>query len=85
MFTPNGTNLYPEAQEISRISAGHPEGYLEAFATIYKSFAIHLMSTLESKTIEKTQYPNVLDGVRGMQFIYAAVESNKNNATWTKL
>lgn len=85
VFTPNGTNLYPEAQEISRISAGHPEGYLEAFATIYKSFAIHLMSTLESKTIEKTQYPNVLDGVRGMQFIYAAVESNKNNATWTKL
>jgi predicted dehydrogenase len=85
VFTTNGTNLYPEALAVSRIPAGHPEGYLEAFATIYKNFATHLMSTLEGKTIEKPQYPTILDGVRGMQFICAAVESNKNNSTWTKL
>ncbi|ARV16612.1 Gfo/Idh/MocA family protein [Polaribacter sp. SA4-12] len=84
VFTPNGNDLYPEALNVSRIPAGHPEGYLEAFATIYKNFATHLMAVLEGKNIEKPDYPTVKDGVRGMQFIYAAVESDKNNSTWTK-
>ena len=84
IFTPNGNDLYPEALNSSRIPAGHPEGYLEAFATIYKNFAIHLMAVLNHKTIEKPDYPTVKDGIRGMKFIYAAVESDKNNATWTK-
>ena len=84
IFTPNGNDLYPEALNSSRIPAGHPEGYLEAFATIYKNFAIHLMAVLTHKTIEKPDYPTVNDGIRGMKFIYAAVESDKNNATWTK-
>lgn len=84
IFTPNGNDLYPEALNSSRIPAGHPEGYLEAFATIYKNFAIHLIAVLTHKTIEKPDYPTVIDGIRGMKFIYAAVESDKNNATWTK-
>lgn len=85
IYTPNGNDLYPEALAVSRIPAGHPEGYLEAFATIYKNFAIHLTAVLEGKVVENPDYPNALDGVRGMQFIYAAVESDKNNAAWTKL
>jgi len=85
IFTPNGNDLYPEALNSSRIPAGHPEGYLEAFATIYKNFAIHLMAVLTNKTIEKPDYPTVNDGIRGMKFIYAAVESNKNNSMWTKI
>lgn len=84
VYTPNGNNLYPEALNVSRIPAGHPEGYLEAFATIYKNFGTHLMSVLNGKTIENPDYPSVKDGVRGMQFIYAAVASNENNSTWTK-
>jgi len=83
VFTPNGNDLYPEALNVSRIPAGHPEGYLEAFATIYKNFATHLMAVLSSENLENPDYPNVKDGVRGMQFIYAAVKSNKNNANWT--
>ena len=85
IFTPNGNNLYEEALNVSRIPAGHPEGYLEAFATIYKNFATHLMAVLNGKTIDKPDYPTVKDGIRGMQFIYAAVESDKNNAAWTKI
>ncbi len=85
IFTSNGNDLYPEALNCSRIPAGHPEGYLEAFATIYKNFAIHLMAILENKTPETTDYPTVIDGVRGMRFIYAAVQSDKNNSTWTKI
>ncbi|MDD7884401.1 Gfo/Idh/MocA family protein [Flavivirga sp. 57AJ16] len=84
VFTSNGNNLYPEALHVSRIPAGHPEGYLEAFATIYKNFATHLMAVLNGATIEKPDYPTVKDGVRGMRFIYAAVESDANNAAWTK-
>lgn len=85
VFTPNGNSLYPEALAVSRIPAGHPEGYLEAFATIYKNFATHLLAVLNGETIENPDYPTAKDGVRGMQFIYASVESDKNNAAWTKL
>ena len=85
IYTPNGNDLYPEALAVSRIPAGHPEGYLEAFATIYKNFASHLVAVLEGEAIENPDYPTAADGIRGMQFIYAAVESDKNNAAWTKL
>ncbi|WP_170309815.1 Gfo/Idh/MocA family protein [Seonamhaeicola maritimus] len=85
VYTPNGNSLYPEALAVSRIPAGHPEGYLEAFATIYKNFATHLLAVLNGETIENPDYPTAKDGVRGMQFIYASVESDKNNAAWTKL
>jgi predicted dehydrogenase len=84
IFTPNGNNLYPEALNVSRIPAGHPEGYLEAFATIYKNFATHLMAISNGELIENPDYPTVLDGIRGMQFIYAAVASDKDNSTWKK-
>ena len=85
IFTTNGNDLYDEALNVSRIPAGHPEGYLEAFATIYKNFATHAMAVLEGKTIEKPDYPTAKDGVRGMKFIYAAVDSDKQNASWTKI
>ncbi|MGE5943846.1 MAG: Gfo/Idh/MocA family oxidoreductase, partial [Flavobacteriales bacterium] len=85
IFTPNGNGLYPESTSVTRIPAGHPEGYLEAFATIYKNFAMHLMAIKAGKNIKKPDYPTVEDGIRGMKFIYASVESDKNNAAWVKL
>ncbi len=85
VYTPNGNDLYPEALESSRIPAGHPEGYLEAFATIYKNFASHVLAVLNDEHDSKFDYPTVDDGLRGMQFIYASVESDKANASWTKL
>ncbi|WP_224484964.1 Gfo/Idh/MocA family protein [Robertkochia aurantiaca] len=84
VYTPGGNNLYPEAAESSRIPAGHPEGYLEAFATVYRSFAGVLQARLEGKEKE-AEFPTVKDGLRGVQFIYAAVESDKNNASWVSL
>lgn len=85
IFTPNGNGLYKEAIEVSRIPAGHPEGYLEAFATIYKNFASHLTAINNGETVAEPDYPTVEDGIRGMKFIYAAVESDKNNGAWTKI
>ncbi|MCM5662558.1 Gfo/Idh/MocA family protein [Galbibacter mesophilus] len=84
-FTPDGNDIYDEVRAISRIPKGHPEGYLEAFANIYRAFAKHLMSVLNNEPIEKPDYPSVADGVRGVQFIHAAVESDKQNASWVKL
>jgi len=85
VYTPNGNNLYSEAILASRIPAGHPEGYLEAFANIYKNFALHFMAVSEGENNENPDYPTVKDGIRGMKFIYASVESDKNNTAWTKL
>lgn len=85
IFTANGNALYPLALAASRIPAGHPEGYLEAFANIYKNFATHLNALMMSSEIETPDYPTVYDGIRGVQFIHAAVASDKQNAAWVGL
>ncbi len=86
VFTPAGNGGYPEVSEYVRIPAGHPEGYLEGFATIYRSFARELQKINAGGTPSKQpDFPTVKDGVRGMKFIYATVESSKNNTIWTKI
>ncbi|BCU78315.1 oxidoreductase [Luteolibacter sp. LG18] len=81
--------LGKNAAAAARIPAGHPEGYLEAFANIYRNFAGHIRATLEGREIAKDEpildYPKIADGVRGMAFINAVVASSQANATWTPL
>jgi len=71
----------------SRIPFGHPEGYLEAFANLYRNFAAHLAAGLagEEPPAGATDYPTIRDGVRGMAFIEAVVQSSRDNAAWTRL
>lgn len=78
--------LAPEAQAHTRIPAGHPEGYLEAFANIYRNFAICLRARLEGTTPDPiyTDFPTVSDGVRGMLFIQKVVESSRKGAVWVR-
>lgn len=85
VYTPNGNSLYPMALEASRIPAGHPEGYLEAFANIYRNFALHLNATKTHSTVATPDYPTVADGIRGVRFIHAAVESDRENTAWVEL
>ena len=86
IYTPGGNGTYTESSRYVRIPAGHPEGYLEGFATIYQSFAKELITVKKEKTISThLDFPTITDGLRGMKFIYAAVESNKNNARWTTI
>ncbi|MGB5942323.1 MAG: Gfo/Idh/MocA family oxidoreductase [Leeuwenhoekiella sp.] len=86
IYTPKGAGTYPQASNYVRIPAGHPEGYLEAFATIYRSFAKELIKIANGEAKSKSyDFPTVSDGLRGMQFIYAAVASNEANAGWVKL
>lgn len=81
IFTPNGNQLHKNAVAASRIPAGHPEGYLEAFANVYKNFALHL----NNGESDKPDFPTVHDGIRGVAFIHAAVESDKQNAGWVTI
>lgn len=78
--------LYPEAQHATRIPAGHPEGYLEAFANIYKNFALSLRATIAGKKPKALHldFPTVDDGVRGMRFIEKVIESGKSKQKWIK-
>lgn len=84
-------NNYPNilskaALDNCRTPGGHPEGYLEAFANIYKNFAHTLLAKLEGKTPTKEMldFPTVDDGVRGMAFIENVVASGKSNEKWTE-
>ncbi len=72
------------AAAASRIPTGHPEGYLEAFATIYDGVAEAIRAHLDGEPMKTEDYdfPTVYDGVRGMQFIYKTVESCENGSTW---
>jgi predicted dehydrogenase len=86
--TANGY-LGRNAAAATRTPPAHPEGYLEAFANIYKNFASAIRARLEKKKLPKddpaNDYPKIEDGVRGMAFIEAVVKSSKNNSAWTKL
>jgi predicted dehydrogenase len=84
--TANGY-LGKNAAAATRTPPAHPEGYLEAFANIYRNFANHIRALLEKRTPDEValDYPKIEDGIRGMAFIEAVVESSKKNAAWTKL
>ena len=71
----------------ARLPTGHPEGYLEAFANIYRDAAAIIRRHRQGAPIPLDQYavPTVYDGLRGMQFVNAAVESAQNGSIWVKL
>jgi len=70
-----------EARAATRLPAGHPEGFLEAFANVYR-LAIADIRRLESGASPEGGYPTVYDGLRGMQFITKVVESSQKGAVW---
>jgi len=80
--------LYPETVTHTRTPAGHPEGYLEAFANIYRNVAYCIQGRLSNDEVDKvyTDFPTVQDGVRGMAFIDAVVTSGKQDVIkWIKM
>ncbi len=84
--TANGY-LGAAAAAATRTPPAHPEGYLEAFANLYKNFASTIRARIEGKepTEIENDFPKIEDGVRGMAFIEAVVASGKANAAWTPL
>jgi predicted dehydrogenase len=84
-----GGYLDAAAKAATRIPAGHPEGFLEAFANIYKNFANHIRAVRAGRKLAADDpaldYPKIGDAVRGMAFIEAVVKSSAKNARWTRL
>ena len=77
----------PAAARATRLPAGHPEGYLEAFANLYRNFAATLRAraTGGKPAPEDLDFPSVEDGVRGMAFLDAVVKSSARGAKWVRL
>jgi predicted dehydrogenase len=79
--------LSDNAKGFTRTPAGHPEGYLEAFANIYRAFSRALRDYKPGKklNIAKYDFPDVADGVRGMNFVQTVVKSANSTRKWTTL
>jgi len=86
LITRNGAGAGPEAGRVSRIPSGHPEGYLEGFATIYTEAAKAIIAKRNGQKVDKNVlYPTVQDGVKGVAFIEACIASSKRNGAWVKV
>lgn len=72
------------ASHNSRTPAGHPEGYLEAFANLYRNFSLTVRAKMNNETPEKEwlDFPGIEDGIRGMAFIENVVASSKSEVKW---
>lgn len=70
----------PAGQSVTRIPAGHPEGYLESFANLYRDFASRLRGEHEAPLL-----PGITDGVRSMAFVDTAVTASRAGAGWVTL
>jgi len=86
LITRGGAGSGPEAARVTRVPAGHPEGYLEGFANLYGEIARAIRAAREgTKPDPAVVFPTVEDGLAGMQFIEAAVRSSSKGATWVRV
>ena len=87
LITRAGAGAGPAAARVSRVPSGHPEGYLEGFATIYAEAARAIRAARKKggKVPKDVIYPTVQDGVEGVAFVEACVKSSRKNAAWTTL
>lgn len=89
LFTrdPNAPFMTETGKLSCRIPSGHPEAFLEAFANIYTAAYGDMIARSQAKKIgaDKSLYPNVADGVDGMNFITQCVASSKDNSRWLPL
>ncbi len=83
----SGAGATPVAAHASRLPAGHPEGYLEAFAQLYTDIAEQISARLENRSPAPSSLlvPTLEDGVAGMRFITAVLESSRKNSAWTAM
>ena len=68
-----------------RLPSGHPEGLVTAFANIYRNYVSALVAKKNGADAEVYDYPRVEDGVNGVRFVKAVVESAANGSTWVEV
>lgn len=85
LLTRGGAGAMDVAARVSRTPGGHPEGYLEGFATIYSEAARAIQAKRDGKKVDPAVlYPTVADGLKGVQFVTACIASSKRNGAWVK-
>ncbi|HEV3263206.1 MAG TPA: gfo/Idh/MocA family oxidoreductase, partial [Gemmataceae bacterium] len=84
---PNAPYMTATAKGSCRLPSGHPEAFLEAFANVYTAAYADMIARAEGKKVDssKSLYPNVADGVDGMNFITQSVASAKQDGHWLPL
>ena len=86
VFRRGNPYLCESARAAARIPAGHPEGYLEAFANLYREAFRAIRALAAGKRIPHTiDFPTIEDGVIGMAFIEAVVKSSRHGARWVRM
>ncbi|PQA79356.1 Gfo/Idh/MocA family protein [Rhodoferax sp. TS-BS-61-7] len=85
--TPNGPGTLPLSARASRIVAGHPEGFHEAFANLYTDASDAIAARRSGQTADplSLHFPNATDGLQGIRFVAAAVASSNQQGVWTSL
>ncbi|WP_128544914.1 Gfo/Idh/MocA family protein [Larkinella soli] len=86
ILRPGVGELSAAARAHIRVPAGHPEGFFEAFANLYRNFAITLRSRMNGQEPDPVyaDFPGAEDGIRGLAFIETLLKSNQSNEKWTK-
>ena len=85
-LTRGGAGSGEAAARLTRIPAGHPEGYLEGFANIYAEAARAIIARRDGTALDPaTAFPGLKEGLEGVAFVDACVRSSKRNAAWTGL
>ena len=87
LITRGGPGVGSAAQWATRIPSGHPEGYFEAFAQLYRDLAEQMTARLEARAPDPRALlvPGVDDGLQGVQFILAVLQSAQNRSAWTAM
>jgi len=85
LITRGGAGAGAAANRVTRIPSGHPEGYLEGFANLYSDVAQAIRARLDGRDADPAglDYPSVEDGLKGVRFIEAAVQSSNDGGVWT--
>ena len=84
-FSKGNNNLSKEARAAARLIWGHPDGYIEAFANIYREAYKGIRAVLAGKKIPECDHPKAEDGVVGVAFIDALLASSKSKSKWTRM
>lgn len=86
LITRGGAGSGPDAARVSRVPPGHPEGYLEGFATIYTEAARAIRAAKSGTPVpEGTTFPGLKEGLEGVAFVDACVRSSARNGAWVTL
>ncbi len=83
IYTRGNGYLSVDAQNLTRIPAGHPEGYFEAFGNLYKNYCNKLSAKKEGiKPDASLRFTDVVDGTRGIKFVHDCVKSSNQDGAW---